>query len=98
MRSQLLLRIAAILLWIDALGFGIPCIMAITRLLSGRGIPYIMGFPAYGRGPFERYGLQTTVPLLTGFLAACTLEGLAGLLVWRGRRSGAVLSLIILPA
>jgi hypothetical protein len=98
MRSPLFLRVAAILLWIDAVGFGVPCIMAINHFLSGRGILYIMGFPTYGRGPFERYGLQTTVPLLAGFLSVCTLEGLAGWLVWRGRRSGAILSLILLPA
>ena len=98
MRSPLFLRVAAILLWIDAVGFGLPCIMAINHFLSGQGILYIMGFPTYGRGPFERYGLQTTVPLLAGFLSVCTLEGLAGWLVWRGRRSGAILSLILLPA
>src|SRR6476469_5876400 len=83
MRSSLFLTIAAILLWIDAVGFGLPCIMAINHFLSGRGILYIMGFPAYRRGPFERYGLQTTAPLLAGFLSVCTLEGLAGWLVWR---------------
>src|SRR4051812_28888454 len=98
MRSPLFLKVAAILLWIDAVGFGLPCIMAINHFLSGRGILYIMGFPTYGRGPFERYGLQTTVPLLAGFLSVCTLEGLAGWLVWRGRRSGVILSLILLPA
>ena len=49
-----------------------------------------MGFPAYGRGPFERYGLPTTVPLLLGFLALCLLECLA---VWSGAASGAAPSL-----
>ncbi|HVF99304.1 MAG TPA: hypothetical protein VND68_05665 [Chloroflexia bacterium] len=98
MRNPLSLRVAATLLWIDAVGFGLPCIMAIRHFLSGRGILYIMGFPTYGKGPFERYGLQTTVPLLVGFLSVCTLEGLAGWLVWRGRKSGAILSLVLLPA
>jgi hypothetical protein len=98
MRSPLFLRVAAILLWIDAVMFGLPCILAINNFLSGRGILYIMGLPTYGRGPFERYGLQTTVPLLVGFLLVCILEGLAGWLVWRGRKSGAILSLILLPA
>lgn len=77
MRSPLFLRVAAILLWIDAVMIGLPGIMAINNLLSGRGILYIMRFPTYGRGPFERYGLQTTVPLLVGFLLVCILEGLA---------------------
>src|SRR5215216_1061510 len=98
MRSPLFLRVAAILLWIDAVMFGLPCILAINNFLSGRGILYIMGLPTYGRGSFERYGLQTTVPLLVGFLLVCILEGLVGWLVWRGRKSGTILSLILLPA
>jgi hypothetical protein len=56
-----------------------------------------MGFPAYGRGPFERIGLPTTVPLLAAFLLVCILEAVAGFLLWGGYRSGAVLSLVLLP-
>jgi hypothetical protein len=91
-------RFAALLLWLSGAGFGLPCLQAIGNLLTGRDIPYMLGFPAYGRGPFERYGLQTTVPLLAGFLIVCLLEGLAGGLVWRGKRRGAILSLLLLPA
>lgn len=46
MSVPLALRAAAILLWINALGFGLPCILAIRNLLTGRDIPMIMGFPA----------------------------------------------------
>jgi hypothetical protein len=88
----------AALLWLSAAGFGLPCLQAIGNLLAGRDNPYVPGFPAYGRGPFERYGLPTTVPLLVGFLVACLLEGLVGWLVWRGKRRGAILSLLLLPA
>jgi hypothetical protein len=91
-------KLAALLLWVNAAGFGLPCLQAIGELRSGRDIPYIMGFPAYGRGPFERHGLETTVPLLVGFLVVCLLEGLAGWLVWRGKRRGAILALLLLPA
>ncbi len=72
------LRVAAILLWITAMGLGIFCVPAIGNLLTGRDIPYDIGFPAYGRGPFERVGIPTTVPLLAAFLLICILEGLAG--------------------
>jgi hypothetical protein len=56
-----------------------------------------MGFPAYGRGPFERVGIPTTVPLLAAFLLVCILEAIAGFLLWRGSMAGAVLALVLLP-
>lgn len=96
MDVPLSLKIAAFLLWFNALGFGLPCIAAIRNLLSGRDIPYIMGFPAYGRGPFEQRGLYTTVPLVAGFLLVCILEGVAGWLLWSGYRTGAILALVLL--
>lgn len=92
------IRLASILLWFTAIGFGLPCLLAIRNLLSGRDIPFIMGFPAYGGGPFERHGLHTTMPLLAGFLLVCILEGFAGWLLWEGQRSGAILALVLLPA
>ena len=92
------LRVAAILLWVNGIGFGVFCIPAIRNLLMGRDIPMIMGFPAYGRGPFERIGIPTTVPLLAGFLLVCTLEVVAGLLLWGGSKTGAILALALLPA
>lgn len=92
------LRVSAILFWISAVGFGVFCLPAIRNLLIGRDIPIVMGFPAYGRGPLERVGIPTTVPLLAGFLLVCTLEGVAGALLWRGTKIGAVLGLALLPA
>lgn len=58
----------------------------------------IMGYPAYGRGAFERNGLNSTVPLIGAFLSVCVFEGVAGALLWKRRKSGAVLSLALLPA
>ena len=89
------LRTAAILHWIVGLGFGIPAIFGIRNLAAGRGILYFMGFPTYGRGPFERIGVQTTVPLLFAFLLLCLLECVAGWLLWRGEMLGAILSLAL---
>lgn len=98
MKIPTLLRLAAIPLIISGIGFGAFCIPAIRNLRAGREIPIVMGFPAYGRGPFERAGIQTTVPLLAGFLFACILQITAGLLVWRGSKAGAILALAHLPA
>ena len=90
------LRVAAVLLWISGIGFGIFCIPAIRNLLTGRAIPYVMGFPAYGNGPFERVGVRTTVPVLAAFLLVCILEMVAGYLLWGGHKSGAILALVLL--
>jgi len=91
------LRVAAMFLWLNGVGFGVFCIPAIRNLLMGADIPIIMGFPAYGRGPFERVGIPTTVPLLAGFLLVCVLEVVAGLLLWGGSKVGAILALLLLP-
>ncbi len=56
----------------------------------------VLGFPAYGGGGFERHGLQTTVPLLVGFLLVCVLEAIAGYLLWGGFRSGGILAIVLL--
>lgn len=98
MKIPVLLRLAGIFLLVNGVGFGVFCIPAIRNLLAGRDIPIVMGFPAYGRGPFEHAGIQTTIPLLAGFLLVCVLEAVAGLLVWGGSRVGAILALALLPA
>jgi len=93
-----LLRAAAILHWVTAIGFGVFCFPAIRNLLIGRDIPIVLGFRAYGRGHFERVGIPTTVPLLAAFLLVCMLKAVAGFLLWRGSMPGAVLALVLLPA
>jgi hypothetical protein len=97
MPPQTLLRIAAFLHWFVAVGFGVFCIPAIRNLMMGKSIPFVMGFPAYGQGPFERAGIPTTIPLLVAFLLVCILEGVAGFLLWGGYRSGAILALVLVP-
>ncbi|MBX3061859.1 MAG: hypothetical protein U0528_16875 [Anaerolineae bacterium] len=98
MTDLTLLRVAAFLHWFIAIGIGVFCFPAIRNLLNGQDIPMVMGFPAYGRGPFERVGIPTTVPLLAAFLLVCILEAVAGYLLWSGTRSGAILALLLLPA
>ncbi len=98
MTVPILLRVAAGLHWFIAVGFGVFCLPAIRNVLTGRDLPVVMGFTAYGGGPFERRGIPTTVPLLAAFLLVCILEGVAGYLLWRGHMSGAVLALVLLPA
>jgi hypothetical protein len=92
-----MIKIASICLWFSGLGFGIPCIYGIRSMMKGKGIAYVMGFPAYGNGPFEKIGIYTTVPLLIGFLLICTLECIAGWGLWNSGKGSAVLSLAIIP-
>jgi len=68
---------------VNALGFGGFTIPAIARVWVGKDVPIVMGFPAYGQGPFEDYGIRSTVPLLASFLVVCIVEGVAGWLMCR---------------
>jgi hypothetical protein len=79
------------------LGFGLPGISAIQHFAEHGTVWTLMGFPTYGEGPFENVGIETTTPLLVGFLVVCALEVVVSVLLWAGRRSGAVLSLVLLP-
>jgi hypothetical protein len=91
------LRIAAVLLWLNGLGFGVFTLPAMGNLLRGQDLPIVMGFKAYGGGPFERHGVNTTVWLLAAFLVVCVLECVAAWSLWSGRRTGAVLALALFP-
>ena len=90
------LRIAAVLVWISGVGLGIPCLMAIRNLASGRDLPRVFGFTAYGGGGFERHGLNTSILLLLGFFLISLVELPAGWLLWDGKWLGGILSLGLL--
>jgi len=91
-------RLASALLWLSSIGLGLPGLLAIRNLLSGRPIPLVFGYSAYGCGVFERFGIATTVPLLLAFLVVCVLDGVAAWLVGNGdEKSGALLSIALLP-
>jgi hypothetical protein len=91
------LRVAAIVTWACALGFGLPCVYAIWYFAHRGQVWTFLGFPTYGGGPFEDLGIHTTVPLLVGFLVVCAAELVTGWLLWQHRRAGLVLALVLLP-
>jgi hypothetical protein len=82
---------------LDGVGFGVFVPLGIWSVSTGRGVPEAFGYPTYGGGPFEDVGIPTSVPLLLAFLLVCCLEVVAGRLLWDGRRSGALLALILVP-
>lgn len=92
------MTVAAALAAFPGLGFGIPCAMGMVHLARTGEVWTFMGFPTYGKGPFEKAGLPTTLPLLGAFLAVCTAEVATAWLLWRRPRVGAPVSLVLLPA
>jgi hypothetical protein len=73
---------------VSGLGFGVFTIPAIVSVSQGHGILDTFGNPTYGDGPFEQAGIQTTVPLLAAFLAACVVQVIGGVLLLRPRPLG----------
>lgn len=96
MRVRALLG-AAVCLGLNGVGFGVFVPFGIWSVSTGRGVPEVFAYPTYGGGPFEDYGIPTSIPLLLAFLLVCCLEMVAGRLLWDGRRSGAVLGLGLVP-
>ena len=90
-------RFAAVLSWVLGLGFGLPGAYAIWYFADRGEVWTFLGFPTYGGGPFEDIGLRTTVPLLLVFFLICAAESVVGWLLWRHRRAGGVLALVLLP-
>lgn len=90
-------RAAAVLAWISGLGFGLPAVLGLRHFAQHHEVWTFMGFPTYGGGPFERWGIPTSVPLLAGFVAVCAAEIVVGVLLWSGRSIGLSLAIGLLP-
>ncbi|MEO6713466.1 MAG: hypothetical protein ABIM89_08580 [Mycobacteriales bacterium] len=90
-------RAAAVCSLVLGWGFGLPGAYG-ARYFAQRGDVWtFLGFPTYGGGPFERWGIQTSVPLLLGFVAVCAAEVLVGVLLWRETAAAPWLALALLP-
>jgi hypothetical protein len=79
------------------LGFGGFAVVGMARFAERGEVWHVMGFPAYGEGPFERVGIPTSVPLLAGFVGVCAAEVVVGTMLWTGRRGAGRLSVGLLP-
>lgn len=89
--------VAGIIAILTGLGFGVPGLFGLRHFVATGETWTFMGFPTYGGGPFERLGLPTSTPLLTGFLAVCVLEVALGLLLIFGPRAALWFSFALLP-
>ena len=66
------------------LGFGIPGVLGLAYFIRTDTTWTFLGFPTYGGGPFEQIGLDTSVPLLAGFVVVCAAEVVLGVRILRG--------------
>jgi hypothetical protein len=79
------------------LGFGIPGLCGLRFFAQTGDVWTFGGFPTYGEGPFEGVGIETSLPLLAGFLAVCTAEVWLALGLWRDWPRSTTLSHGLLP-
>jgi hypothetical protein len=91
-------RIAAVVTWVQAAGFGLATIPVAVYLVQRGKLPTFFGlFESYG-GPWSAQVRHTTfVVLLMAFFLVNVVAALAAWLLWSGSRTGAVLSLVLLP-
>jgi hypothetical protein len=90
-------RAAAVCSLVVGLGFGLPGAYGTWYCARHGEVWTFLGFPTYGNGPFERWGLPTSVPLLLGFVAVCAAEIAVGVLIWRDATAAPWLALALLP-
>lgn len=90
-------RSAAALAAAAGLGFGIPGIYGLNHFARTGDVWMLAGFPTYGEGPFERIGLDTSTPLLAGFVVVCVAEAGLAAALWRRAPSSTILSHSLFP-
>lgn len=92
-----MIRTAAVSNWILGLGFGLPGAYGAWYLAARHDTWTFLGFPTYRGDIFDKVGIRTTVPLLLGYFLVCVAEVVIGWYLWRGSRTGATASLLLLP-
>lgn len=88
---------AGLLALVAGLGFGLPGVFGALHYARTHEVWQFMGFPTYGGGPFERFGIETSVPLLVGFVVVCAAEVVVGVLLIAGYGAAPALSYLLLP-
>jgi hypothetical protein len=90
-------RAAGVLALLLGLGFGIPGVIGARHFAEHDEVWTFIGFPTYGKGPFEHAGISTTVPLLVGFVVVCAAEVGIGVLLLADWHPALWLSLALVP-
>jgi hypothetical protein len=92
-----MIRGAAILLGINAVGFSLALPPILTAISRTGQLPTAFGIRLLGGGPFEAFGTARIVQLGWAYFAVSLVQLPATLLLWRFRRSGAALTLALFP-
>ena len=90
-------RAAAVCSLVLGLGFGLPGVYGALYYARHGEVWTFLGFPTYAGGPFERWGLPTSVELLLGFVAVCSAEVVVGALLWSDATIAPWLAVALLP-
>ena len=78
-------------------GFGLPGRVRAWFYARLGEVWTLLGFPTYGDGPFERWGIATSVALQLGFVDVCVAEVVVGALLWIEATIARWLALALLP-
>ena len=77
-------RAAAVCSVLLGLGFGLPGVYGAWYVAREHEVWQFLGFPTYGDGPFERWGVPTSTGLLVAFVVVCAAEVAVGVVLWGG--------------
>jgi hypothetical protein len=93
-------RVAAGIVAFLALGFGIPGVLGTFHYVRTGTVWQLWGFPTYGPGSFEKWGVPFSAALLVAFSAVCALALGAAVLLWIPGTAfvGAIAALVLLVA
>ena len=90
-------RAAGVCSLVCGLGFGLPGLYGAWYFAHNQEVWSFLGFPTYGDGPFTRWGVPTSTPLLLAFVVVCAAEALLGVMLWAGSTPAMWLALALLP-
>ena len=78
-------------------GFGLPGVVGAWHLTRTGEVWTFLGFPTYGGGPFERWGVPTSVALLVGFVLVCAAELVLGAMILADAPGTRAVAILLLP-
>ena len=79
------------------IGFGLPGVAGAWHFANTGEVWKFLGFPTYGGGPFERWGVPTSVALIAGFVLVCAAEVVLGGMILADTPGTKAFAIMLLP-